>query len=424
MDLLPRTYRLLLKPGRERSLNLRHSWIYSGAVDVVESLEDAQPGDLGDVLTAGGDVLGVATVNPASQIAGRVLVWGRAHVDRSWLVRRLSEAWRLRQEIVDRSRFDAFRWIHGEGDALPGLVVDVYGRFLAVQTPSLFWHRNMETLATALAEISGALGVVQKMEGAVRDPQVPGGFRCVAGLEPPGRLEIREGDVRLLVDLAAGQKTGLYLDQRENRDRLARLGAGRDVLVAFAYTGSFGLHAAAAGARKVVFVETSEPALDLMRENFARNGIEDAKVEVHREDAWSYMRRETSRFDLIIVDPPALAKASRHVPRAARGYKDINLHAIRRLAPAGWLATFSCSQHVSADLFQKILFGASLDAGVPLRCVERLGPPRDHPVALDHPQGDYLKGMLLRAASESGDEPAAEPSVRSMMPEATEGSSA
>jgi 23S rRNA (cytosine1962-C5)-methyltransferase len=182
---------------------------------------------------------------------------------------------------------------------------------------------------------------------------------------------------------------------------LGQLGENREVLVVFAYTGGYGIHAGLAGARRVVLVESSAKALALAQENWRHNGLDDASLECVRENAWDYLRRETRSFGLVMVDPPALAKAARHVEKASRGYRDINLHAMKRLATEGWLATFSCSQHIPADLFQKIVFGASVDAEVQLVCSERLGASPDHPVLLDHPQGEYLKGMLLRSASPS-----------------------
>jgi 23S rRNA (cytosine1962-C5)-methyltransferase len=372
---------------------------------MLEGLPDAAPGDLGEICTSDGEPVGVATVNPSSQIIARVLRWTMDPVDVRWLQGTLAKALTLRNEMVDRDRYDAFRCIHGEADGLSGLVVDLYGSYAVVQSLSLFWHRCLEKLTGALGELLSPKGILLKTRGVVKDPQVPEELRTVQGEDPPARLEVREGAARLLVDLKSGQKTGLYLDQRLNRVRLGQLGENRDVLVVFAYTGAFGVHAGLAGARRVVLVESSAKALALAEENWRHNGLEDASLECIRENAWDYLRREARSFELVLVDPPALAKAARHVQKASRGYRDINLHAMKRLAPEGWLATFSCSQHIPADLFQKIVFGASVDAELQLVCAERLGASPDHPVLLDHPQGEYLKGMLLRslAASSSRD---------------------
>jgi 23S rRNA (cytosine1962-C5)-methyltransferase len=208
---------------------------------------------------------------------------------------------------------------------------------------------------------------------------------------------VEERGHRFLVDLAGGQKTGFYLDQRENRRAIGELAAGRRLLNAFAYTGAFGIYAGAGGAREVVDVETSEAALDLARETWALNGLPPEGRRAVREPAQRFLRREATSFDLIVVDPPPFARERRNVPRAARAYKDLNLWALRRLEPGGYLATFSCSQAVTPDLFQKIVFAASVDAGVRLQWIARLGAAPDHPVHLDHPEGEYLKGFLLRS---------------------------
>jgi 23S rRNA (cytosine1962-C5)-methyltransferase len=396
-ELLPRNYRLLLKPGRERSVRFRHPWIYSGAVATLEALESAEPGDLGEVWSADGEFLAVATVNPGSKITARILRWTEGEVDTGWLRLGLEAALGRRGEILAQE-VQAYRWVHGEGDRLPGLIVDRYREYLVVQSLALFWHRILDPLAGLLQELSGARGILLKMEAAVRDPQIPPETRLVSGEEPPARLEIEEGPARFLVDLRGGQKTGLYLDQRPNRIRIGALSAGREVLVPFAYTGGFGVHAGLGGARRVTLVESSETALALARENWELNGLGRTELEIVKADAWDYLRGLQSSFGLIVLDPPALAKAARHVDKASRGYKDINLHAMRRLDRSGWLATFSCSQHISLDLFQKILFGASRDADLSLQAYERMGAGPDHPVLLDHPQGEYLKGLLLRAA--------------------------
>ncbi|MBU1702425.1 MAG: class I SAM-dependent rRNA methyltransferase [Candidatus Eisenbacteria bacterium] len=394
-DLVPRTYRLFLKPGRDRSVTFRHPWLFSGAIASVEALEGAEPGDLGEIWSSDGKYMAVATVNPESQIIGRILRWTEGEIDDRWVRRGLESAYRYRREILNKD-VQAYRWIHGEGDRFPGLIVDQYHDFIVVQPLSLLWYRILDQLAERLLDISGARGVLLRTENAVRDSQIPGETRTVAGEDPPDRLEIREGPARLLVDLKGGQKTGLYLDQRLNRISIGRLAAGRNVLVPFAYTGGFGLHAALCGARRVTLVDSSGPALELARENWAINGIKNTGLDIVKADAWDYLRGVKSPYGLIILDPPSLAKAARHVDKASRGYKDINMQAMKLLDRGGWLATFSCSQHITTDLFQKIVFGASRDAGVPMQWVERLGAGPDHPVSLDHPQGEYLKGMLLR----------------------------
>ncbi|MBD3336836.1 MAG: methyltransferase [Candidatus Eisenbacteria bacterium] len=401
-ELLPRTYRLILKPGRDRSVRWRHPWIFSGSVGEAEALPEAAPGDLGEIYDHQGELLAVATVNPASQIVGRVLDWTGAPINEDWLAARLQAAWNWRRAVLADD--PVFRWVNGEGDGLPGLILDHYAGFAVLQPAALIWSRLEEPLCRLVEAIGSVRGVIDKTETAVRDPQVAGEVRRLAGEEPPELLEIPEGGARLLVDLKSGQKTGLYLDQRANRLRLGRLAGGRRVLIPFAYTGGFGVQAALNGAERVVMIESSAAALELARRNWELNGLDPQRLSLIKADAWDELRRLDERFDLIILDPPALAKSARHLEGALRGYKDINLQALRRLAPGGWLATFSCSQHVAPDAFRKAIFNASSDAGVRLQCVARLGPGLDHPVALDHPQGEYLKGWLLRPLrTEAGD---------------------
>jgi 23S rRNA (cytosine1962-C5)-methyltransferase len=390
-------YRIRLRPGRERSVVRRHPWIYSGAVETIEAREGAPEGGLGEIVDAGGHHLATATVNPSAALIARILRFGPGPVDAAHLRGLLERAGALRAAVVP-ARTDAYRLVNTEGDGLAGLVVDRYGEYLVVQCLT----RGMSLLEPfwlpALCELARPRGIVERSERAGRDPGLARSDGLRWGEAPPARLEVEEHGHRFLVDLSGGQKTGFYLDQRENRRLVAGLAAGKSVLNAFAYTGAFGLYAGAAGARAVTDVETSEAACDLARATWAANGLPAETLRTVREPAQRFLRRTEESFDLIILDPPPFARERRSVERAARAYKDLNLWAARRLARGGFLATFSCSQAVEPDLFQKIVFGASLDAGVPLQWIARLGAAPDHPVHLDHPEGEYLKGLLLRSA--------------------------
>jgi 23S rRNA (cytosine1962-C5)-methyltransferase len=392
----PWPYRVRLAPGRERSVLRRHPWIFSGAIATIEALDDARPGDLGLVLAAEGRRLGVAYVNPQIQLVARMLRWEDAPIDRDWFAARIAAALELRARLVP-PEVTAVRLINGEGDRLPGLIADRYADVLAVQCLTLGMSRLEPLWLPELVGQTGARSVVDRSAHGRGDANLGRADGLLAGEEPPERVVVAEHGVRWWVDLASTQKTGFYIDQRENRRRLGELAAGRRVLNAFAYTGGFGLAAGARGAAAVVDVDTSSKALVLARENWSLNELPDEQLETVHQPAQEYLRGPCGLFDVIILDPPAFAKEPGHVARATRAYKDVNLWALKRLAPGGYLATFSCSQHVDADLFQKIIFGASVDAGRPLQWVARLGAGPDHPVHLDHPQGEYLKGLLLRA---------------------------
>jgi len=389
-------YRIHLQRGRDRSVRRRHPWIFSGAIAELEATEEARPGDLGIVLTADGTELGCAMVNPAVPLVARVLRFDGGPIDGAYFRQRFRRAASLRADVIPEGT-TAMRLFNAEGDGVPGLIVDRYGEFLVVQCVALGMSRLEALWLPALEEVFAPRGILDRTQKARHDANLDRRDRLLAGEDPGEPVWIEEDHIRHRVDLAAGQKTGLYLDQRENRRLIRSLARGRRVLNAFAYTGGFGTSAGLGGAREVVAVETSGAALEVAREDWAANGLDPAKLHCLREPAQEVLRRDEEPFDLIILDPPAFAKERGQVERAARAYKDVNLWAIKRLGPGAYLATFSCSHHIDLVLFQKILFGASIDARRPLQWISRLGAGPDHPVHLDHPQGEYLKGFLLRA---------------------------
>ncbi len=396
-------YRLHLKPGRERSARHGHPWIYSGAVERLEGLADASPGELGEIIAADGAWLALGTVHPHAALCARILRFTPGPIDVPWFTARLRAAARLRAQVVAAGT-DAYRCVHAEGDQLPGLIVDRYGEWLVVQCLTAGMAHLERLWLPALCAAFPARGVIERAQRGRRDVEIDRPARLLLGEAPPETLEIAEGAHRFSVRLSEGQKTGFYLDQRENRALIAPLAAGRSVLDAFCYTGAFAVAMGAAGASRVVAVDTSRPALELAAENWLRNGLPPQLLTRERAPVQEYLRATRERFDLLILDPPPFARTHGQVAGAARAYKDLNMHALRRLAPGGYLATFSCSQHISSDLFQKILFAASIDAGVPLVILRRLGAGPDHPVHLHHPQGEYLKGLLLRGARDEEDD--------------------
>jgi 23S rRNA (cytosine1962-C5)-methyltransferase len=409
---------IVLKPGRERSLQRRHPWVFSGAVARLEG--QPVPGETVRVLSSAGAFLAWAAYSPQSQIQLRVWTWDESEtVDEAFLRRRVAAAVNSRRlyfPVIDNEPVEgirgvnAIRLVHGESDGLPGLVVDRYDRLLVVQILSCGAEYWRDVLIESLRAVTGLTDVYERSDADVRSLE---GLAPRVGPVPmngpvPGRVQIYENGLKFWVDIAAGHKTGFYLDQRANRLRLRQLSAGRDVLDCFAYTGGFTLNALLGGAASVVSVDNSANALELARENLALNNLPGEKVEFVQADVFHYLRtlRDQARsFDLVILDPPKFASTSAQVERAARGYKDINLLALKLLRPDGILVTFSCSGGVGPELFQKIVAGAALDAsgsqgqtaGAEALIVERLHQDADHPVALNFPEGEYLKGLVISA---------------------------
>jgi 23S rRNA (cytosine1962-C5)-methyltransferase len=299
---------------------------------------------------------------------------------------------------------DALRLVHAESDGLPGLVVDQYGDTLVMQCLSAGIELWRETIAELLMQLTGAERLYERSDVDVRVLEgLPERTGCMRGSEPPGRIRIHEGALSYWVDIRQGHKTGFYLDQRENRWRVGQFAKERQVLDCFSYTGGFALSALAGGASFVTAIDSSADALALAKENLALNRLPASKMEWIEGDVFQFLRvlRDRGRsFDMIILDPPKFAPTAAQAERASRGYKDINLLAFKLLRPGGILATFSCSGGVSEDLFQKIVFGAALDAGVNAQIIARLHQGFDHPVALNFPEGAYLKGYVIRLISE------------------------
>lgn len=391
---------ITLKPGREKSVRNRHPWLFSGAIHTIDP--KANDGDIVDAHSNTGQWLARGYLNRRSQIQVRLLSWqADAAIDEAFWRGRLQRALAGRASLAADPQTTAYRLVHAESDGLPGLVVDRYGDWLVMQCLTLGVERIKPLLTRLLVELCQPAGIVERSDVEVRGKE---GLRPAVGLlhgpTPAGPVEIMEHGQRFLVDLLGGQKTGFYLDQRENRRRVAAYCQGARVLNAFSYSGGFAVHALAAGAAHVSNLDSSLEALELGERNLALNGFDpDGQAEGVAGDVFQVLRdwrAAGQRFDVIILDPPKFAHSQQQVERAARAYKDINLLAMQLLPPGGVLATFSCSGLVSADLFQKILFGASVDAGRDVQVVERLGQGSDHPLLLSFPEGEYLKGLVCR----------------------------
>ncbi len=389
---------IVLRAGREKSLRQRHPWIFSGAVDRV--LGEPQVGDTVDVLSSAGEWLCRAAYSPMSNIRARVWTFEPdEEVGEALLRKRLESALALRRALIPAAETDALRLVHGESDGLPGVIIDRYAGWLVIQCLTAGADAWKDVVIDALEEMTGLHQVYERSDVDVRRLEgLPEHAGLVRGSAAPAAVTITENGLKFAVDLQAGQKTGFYLDQRPNRQRLGQLSAGREVLNCFCYTAAFSVYALAGGARSVFSVDSSGDFLETGRQNLRLNGADEEKASWLEGDVFKVLRklRDQGRsFDLVVLDPPKFAPTAAHVEQAARGYKDINLLAMKLLRPGGLLFTFSCSGGVSADLFQKIVAGAALDARVDARIVEHLGQGPDHPVALNFPEGTYLKGLVV-----------------------------
>ncbi len=392
---------LRLKPGREKSLRHRHPWIFSGAIATADA--PGEPGDTVDILTADGTFVARAAYSPSSQIRARVWTFDvREPVDAGFFLRRVALAVAARASMLD-ALYTGCRLIHGESDGLPGVVADRYADTIVLQLSSAGAERWRDAIVAALVEATGAACVFERSDAEVRKLEGLPARTGVAHGTLPDAVTFVEAGLSYRADVVAGQKTGFYLDQRANRDAVRALATGREVLNAFCYTGGFALAALAGGATRVVSIDSSGDALALARENLTRNAaLLPDRAEWFEADVFAELRKLRDRgagFDLAVLDPPKFAPTAAHADRAARAYKDINLLALKLLRPGGLLATFSCSGGIDAELFRKIVAGAALDAGIDASVIGRYGAGADHPVALAFPEGEYLKGLLIRRAS-------------------------
>lgn len=389
---------VILKPGRDESLKRRHPWVFSGAIAEVKGFPEN--GQAVDVTASDGTWLAKGAWSPHSQI--RVRTWsflpGEA-IDPGFFQARLDRAIHGRDALLAGGELNACRYVHAESDGLPGLIVDRYADYLVCQFLSSGAEYWKDEIVGHLASIPGVKGIFERSDADTRTMEgLEPRTGALWGEAPPELIEISEHGLRFLVDIRHGHKTGFYLDQRENRQAVAEFSMGAEVLNCFSYTGGFGLWAIKAGAAQVTNIETSPEALAMGMKNAELNGM-DANFLTLEEDVFRVLRgqRDAGRqFDLIILDPPKFAASAKQVPGASRGYKDINLLAIKLLKPGGTLFTFSCSGHITPELFQKIVADAALDARRDGQIVRYLSQASDHPVALPFPESHYLKGLIVR----------------------------
>ena len=383
-----------LKAGKERPVLLGHPWIFSGAL---RDLDPAvPPGTLVCIHSAAGEFLARGYANPRCAIAVRVLTRADEPIDTGFFERRVTAALALRRVVLPPDT-DAYRLINGEGDFLPGFIADVYGPIVVLQCLTAGAAALKTSLIEALQAALAPVGIYERSAGSVRREEgLDAAHGVAAGDVPVGPLWVREAGHRFVVDVRSGQKTGFFLDQRDNRLLAQHMANGRSTLNAFAYTGAFSVYAGAGNARQVVSVESSARALDLAQQNWEGNGLASCDAQFVEADVFEYLRDTDRTFEFLILDPPALVKRRHEVERGARAYKDLHLWAFRRAAAGAYVMTFSCSQHVPAELFWKIVHGAAVDARRDVQALRHLGPGADHPTILAHPGGEYLKGLLLR----------------------------
>jgi 23S rRNA (cytosine1962-C5)-methyltransferase len=384
--------RITLKKGRDAALRHGHPWLFSGAISAVEG--EPGPGDIVLATDVTGRPLGLGFYN-TGDIAFRLLTNDpAARIDTGFWRRRIERALALRRQVVPPDT-DAFRLINAEGDCLPGLVCDSYGCWLVMTIGTAGMEKWRETVIGLLLEILAPVGIYERSEGRSRQLEgLPDRIGIAAGAVPE-RAEITENSLRFEIDLLTGQKTGFFLDQRLNREIVGAFSRQAAILNCFSYTGGFSVYAARGGASRVVSVEASAAANEIACRNLVRNGFSQEPHPVLTANVFDYLRETEETFDMIILDPPAFAKSRKDVDRSARGYKEINLQAARRLREGGFLATFSCSNPIDPELFEKIVLGAVRDAGKTAQLLRLLGAGADHPVNLAHHEGRYLKGLLL-----------------------------
>ena len=386
---------LYLKKGKEESLERFHPWIFSGAVHHVEG--NPEEGEVVRVLTADWRFVAVGHWQIGS-IAVRVLDFEDREIDADYWTRRLEVAYGLRRSIgvAGREDSDTYRLVHGEGDCLPGLVVDVYGHTAVMQAHSVGMHLARHEIASALVKVTGGevSNVYYKSETTLpfkADLGQENGFIVGGSTDNVAT----ENGLKFHIDWLKGQKTGFFVDQRDNRALLERYARGRSVLNMFCYTGGFSVYALRGGAELVHSVDSSAKAVDLTRANVALNFPGDTRHEAYAEDAFKYLDAMGQRYDLIVLDPPAFAKHRDALRQALKGYTRLNAKAFEKIRPGGILFTFSCSQVVTKDQFRMAVFTAAAQSKRRVRILHQLHQPADHPVNIYHPEGEYLKGLVL-----------------------------
>lgn len=387
---------VILEPGREKSLRRHHPWVFASAIKEVKG--KSRRGDTVDVLSSEGEWLGRGALSPDSQIRVRIWTFDKNEVvDNGFFLRRMEQALALRKRIINSDTTNAYRLIASESDGLPGVTIDIYNNIAVLQLLSAGADKHRSKLVWALQKCFDDIAILERSDVDVRKKE---------GLEPlvqvlhgdiPDTVTVMENGINILIDTKTGHKTGFYLDQRDSRAAARHYAKDASVLNCFSYTGTFGCYALAGGASHVTNIDVSEPALNLAREHVRLNNFDESKAQFINQDVFEALRefhQQKRQFDIVILDPPKFVDSRASLNRAARGYKDINLYGIHAVKSGGLLLTFSCSGLMPADLFQKVVADAALDAGRKIKIIERLSQAKDHPISGAFPEGYYLKGLV------------------------------
>ena len=387
-------YKILrLKSGKEKAVKNRHPWVFSGAV---QNLPESSNGEIVVVHSIKNEILGYGFYSTESQIVCRLFDFSNEQkkFDNSFWKVKIKKAFNLRKQLIDPSYTNAYRLIHAEGDFFPGLIVDVYGNVAVIQ----FLIKGVEDLKDLIIEAlseSGFPFIYFKNPAQAQNREKTETQSKWMSDRPEGDLIIQENGLKFKVDVEGGQKTGFFIDQRDNRALIGKVAGGKRMLNAFSYTGGFSIYGLSGGASEVHSLDISKDAIRDCEVNIGLNFKKGAAHTGIADDCFHYLRSTQEKYDLIVLDPPAFAKNSRAVDQAAKGYKEVNLQAMRNINSKGILATFSCSQHIDRSLFRKIVFGAAADAGREVKILYQLDQAPDHPVNIFHPEGEYLKGLVL-----------------------------
>ncbi len=386
-----------LKKGRDKSIRRKHPWIFSGAIDSVKDIKSK--GETVEVISADGKFLGYGSFSNQSQISVRMLSFDPDNKpDEGFIKRRIEEAIKFRKNIIDQYSTNAYRLINAESDNLPGIIVDKYSDFLVCQFLSAGAEYWKNIVVNSLIELLNPSGIYERSDVDVREKEGLAKTNGILfGKHPDALIEITENNNIFFVDIINGHKTGFYLDQRDNRKTICNYVKDKNILNCFSYTGAFSVYALKSGAVKVINIDSSENSLNTAEKNLIANGFTSNKFENVCDDVFKYLRklRDTNQqFDLIILDPPKFAESTSQIEKASRGYKDINLLAMKLLTKNGILFTFSCSGHITSELFNKIISDAALDSGRNVKFIKFLTQSADHTISANFPESLYLKGLV------------------------------
>ncbi|MDD3626654.1 MAG: class I SAM-dependent rRNA methyltransferase [bacterium] len=386
--------KVILKKGKERPLQFHHPWVFSGAINRAEEITN---GEIVEVFDSSNQFLGKGFYNSKSQITVRILEWDRdTEISEDWWRARIINAIKSREHIKNT---DSIRLVYSEGDFIPGLIIDKYSEYLIVQILSLGIEMNKEMIIKIFVDLIHPKGVYERVDEKIKELEGLSGISQIAFGEIPEEIVINENGNKFSVNIKDGQKTGFYLDQRENREYVKRYSEGRKVLDCFSFTGGFSVYALKFGAESVSLVDSSEESLKIAMKNFELNGVSNKEIKTLHCDAFQELRKFRDRgekFDMIILDPPKLAPSKYQKEKALRAYKDINILGMKLLNPGGILFTFSCSGAVTGDDLLRVLEYAAIDSGKTIQVIQKLSQSSDHPILISCPETEYLKGFVAR----------------------------